>query len=404
MCLRGVPSRFQSDRGEELVVASKQIAMWNFNDVMQWAGRKGVEWVLVPTGGQHFNGQAEKMIGLIKKQIWRSFEGKKHSHEETVTILQEAAQVVNSRPLACNPWAEGRPLCPEDLMPGRARSGQPVVPLETGQQLTRRFRIVQQAKEEFWDRWVKEVFPSLLKQQKWFKYKRDAKIGDIVLRKDETAAGQTYKYARVTKVHVGTDGKVRAADIEYKVPGKARFRSTTRPIHKLVLIITVEEQVIEEDEGGGEALEPEPRDQGKRGDSGAQEREENGIAEMEGAENEEQPQLGEFTGESEEGIQREEPDPPTIAKRCSAPTGIRFSEGEEEMVDIGTALKRGRGRPRKLKEMDLLDPHKGSVTDSGEGVCVDPGEKGTILEAGGPGPPRGGKGWQLASDSGGEET
>jgi hypothetical protein len=45
-----------------------------------------------------------------------------------------------------------------------------------------------------------------------------------------------------------------------------------------------------------------------------------------------------------------------------------------------------------------------TVTDSGEGVCVDPGEKGAILEAGGPGPPGGGNGWQLASDSGGEET
>jgi hypothetical protein len=45
-----------------------------------------------------------------------------------------------------------------------------------------------------------------------------------------------------------------------------------------------------------------------------------------------------------------------------------------------------------------------TVTDGGEGVCVDPGEKGAILEAGGPGPPGGGKGWQLASDSGGEET
>jgi hypothetical protein len=44
------------------------------------------------------------------------------------------------------------------------------------------------------------------------------------------------------------------------------------------------------------------------------------------------------------------------------------------------------------------------VTDSVEGVCVDPGEKGAILEAGGPGLPGGGKGWQLASDSGGEET
>ncbi len=33
-----------------------------------------------------------------KKQIWQSFEGKKYSHEETVTILQEAARVINSRP------------------------------------------------------------------------------------------------------------------------------------------------------------------------------------------------------------------------------------------------------------------------------------------------------------------
>ncbi len=41
------------------------------------------------------------------------------------------------------------------------------------------------------------------------------------------------------------------------------------------------------------------------------------------------------------------------------------------------------------------------VTDSTEGVCVDPGEMGAILEAGGPGPPGGGKCGQLASDSGG---
>ncbi len=45
-----------------------------------------------------------------------------------------------------------------------------------------------------------------------------------------------------------------------------------------------------------------------------------------------------------------------------------------------------------------------TVTDGGEGVCVDPGEKGAILEAGGPGLLGGGKNWQLAPDSGGEET
>ncbi len=92
------------------------------------------------------------------------------------------------------------------------------------------------------------MFPSLLKQQKWYKYKRDAKVGDIVLRKDETAAGQTYKYARIAKVHNGSDGKVRVADIEYKVPEESKFWSTTRPIHKLVLVVPEEEQTMEETE------------------------------------------------------------------------------------------------------------------------------------------------------------
>jgi hypothetical protein len=68
MCRRGVPSQIQSDRGEQLVAASKQVTKWNFDGIMQWAGKKGIEWVLVHTGGQHFNGQAERMIGLIKKQ------------------------------------------------------------------------------------------------------------------------------------------------------------------------------------------------------------------------------------------------------------------------------------------------------------------------------------------------
>jgi hypothetical protein len=44
------------------------------------------------------------------------------------------------------------------------------------------------------------------------------------------------------------------------------------------------------------------------------------------------------------------------------------------------------------------------VMDGVEGVCVDPGEMGAILESGGLGPPGGGKGRQLASDSGGGQT
>ncbi len=42
--------------------------------------------------------------------------------------------------------------------------------------------------------------------------------------------------------------------------------------------------------------------------------------------------------------------------------------------------------------------------DSKGEVCMDPGEKGAVLEAGGPSLPGEGKDWQLASDSRREET
>jgi hypothetical protein len=158
MCNKGMPTRFQSDRGEQLVAAAKQVSSWDFKEVIQWAGRKGIEWTLVPTGGQHFNGQAERMIGLIKKHLWRSFEGKRYSHQEIITILQEATQVINSQPLRRNLGPEGEPLCVQDLMLGRARPGQPEIKFETGRQLTRRFENVQQVKKKFWSRWIEETF------------------------------------------------------------------------------------------------------------------------------------------------------------------------------------------------------------------------------------------------------
>jgi hypothetical protein len=173
-----------------------------------------------------------------------------------LTILAEAVQKINSRALTWNPRPEGEPLCVQDLIVGRAKPGQVEVKFESGSKLTKRFENVQRTQQEFWKRWIEEVFPEKLRQSKWKREKRDLRVGDIVLRKDETAAGQTYKYAKVIRVQVSSDGKVRAADIEYKLPGKSVFRTTTRPIHKLVLVIPVEEQGPTADHAGGPEADP----------------------------------------------------------------------------------------------------------------------------------------------------
>jgi hypothetical protein len=349
------------------------------------------------------------MIELIKKQLCQTFEGKKHSHEETLTLLVEAVQKTNSRPITLNPGPEGEPLCTQDLMLGRAQPGQVEVKFETGKQLTQRFENVQRTQKEFWKRWVEEVFPEMLKQHKWTRDKKDLKVGDIVLRKDETAAGQTYRYARVTKVHVSTDGRVRAADIEYKLPGEAVYRTTTRPIHKLVMVLPVEEQVAaggQEKEGGTRPKEPAPLPTREQGPPPA---EEIRVVEVK------KKLPSEDSRESIPQPTRKTQGRPTLAikfkkvssrKKAGEQTRtvvVAVPKEEGEIVDV-RAVKRKRGRPKKTLRTDPLDPRKGSVLNPGKGVCADPVERGAILEVEGPGPPSRVSERQLSPDRGGGKT
>jgi hypothetical protein len=348
------------------------------------------------------------MIGLIKKQLWKTFEGKRLS-QETLTLLVEAVQKINSRPITRNPTSEGEPLCVQDLMQGRAKPGQVEVKFETGKQLTRRFENVQRTQQEFLKRWIEEVFPKMLKQSKWKRDKRDLKVGDIVLRKDETAAGQTYKYAKVIKVHVNTDGRVRAADIKYKLPGESVFRMTTRPIHKLVLVTLVEEQAVageQEEEGVTRAKEPAPLAVEK---PGPPQQEEVGAAETE----EDLP--GEVPQGTTPQLTEEKQEKPKVAVKYKKVISrkkageqartiiVLVPEEEEEMVDVGMKQKK-RGRPRKTPGTDPSDPRKGSVPDPGKGVCTDPVNGGAILRKGGPDPQGGNKERQLSPDKGRERT
>jgi hypothetical protein len=82
---------------------------------------------------------------------------------------------------------------------------------------------------------------------------------------------------------------------------------------------------------------------------------------------------------------------------------VTMPKEEAEMVDIGARPKK-RGRPRKTPNVVLPDPHKGSVSDHGKGVCADPVNGGAILGKGGPDPHSRDRERQLAPDKGREKT
>ena len=130
ICMRGTPARIYSDRGTQLVEAAKQVTSWNFSQIQEWCNEKKFVWEFVPTQGQHMNGQAERMIGLVKRVPVPILENKKYSYEELNTVLAEVAIIVNSRPIgikgrAGNIREELHPISPLHLMLGRGSINPP---------------------------------------------------------------------------------------------------------------------------------------------------------------------------------------------------------------------------------------------------------------------------------------
>jgi hypothetical protein len=154
--------------------------------------------------------------------------------------------IVNSRPIGIagrdSDLEAGTPITPLHLMLGRATIEAPQMDFNTDFNLTCRLQFVDEVKREFWHKWRAIVFQGLDRSYKWRQDQRDSQVGDIVLLKDETAAGDTYKLARVVEVFRNTqDARVCEVTVAYKNFNEKSFRTSTRPIHKIVLVVPAED-------------------------------------------------------------------------------------------------------------------------------------------------------------------
>jgi hypothetical protein len=192
------------------------------------------------------NSQAERLIGPVKKVLRSTLENKSCSFNELSTILYESALIVNTRPIGIagrgSDLEAGTPITPLHLLLGRASIEAPQMDFHNAFNLTRRLQFVEEVKREFWNKWKAIVFQGLDKSYRWRQNQRDSLVGDVVLLKDETATTCTYKLARVSEVIPDErEGKIRKVVVAYKNFNERVFRQSTRPIHKIVLIVPAED-------------------------------------------------------------------------------------------------------------------------------------------------------------------
>ncbi len=246
MAMHGAPSRFQSDQGTQLVAADKQIRTWDLARVQSEVGARGAEWHLVPTGAQHFNGQAEQMIGLLKPCLDQALAGKRYSYGELATVMAVAAQIVNSRPIARgseDTQAVG-PITPLHLQLGRATVEVPRVRFEEAPSLTWRLQHADEGVKQFWRKWMHLVFQEKLLSRTWRKAKQNVAVGDVVYMMEKDDNDEFCRMGVVEEVKEGLDGCIRMATVRYTNPGgESCGRSSPKlafcPIHKLAVIVPV---------------------------------------------------------------------------------------------------------------------------------------------------------------------
>ncbi len=244
MALHGAPKRFQSDKGTQLVAASKQLATWDWTAVYELAEKAGAEWHIVPTGGQHYNGQAERLIGLLKRCLEGTLNSRRLTLGELNTVVAEAAQMVNSRPIAKNSGdpETGGPITPLHLQLGRATVEVPSIKFEEAPRLTQRLQFIEEAKKQFWKKWMQQVFSGRMLNQKWTKTVRNVAVGDIIYLAEAENDDPTYRLGKVVEANPGEDGCVLTVRVQYTNPGKSEEKRSppkipTRPIHKVAVVV-----------------------------------------------------------------------------------------------------------------------------------------------------------------------
>ncbi|XP_073827967.1 uncharacterized protein isoform X1 [Musca autumnalis] len=228
---RGVPVRIRSDRGTNFIGASKENFVFDSCKIGDECTRRGIEWVFNNPADPSAGGAWERMVRAVKNVLAFTLKEKSPQVETLNSLLIEAENLVNSRPLTHLPIEseDSEPLTPNHFLVG----GPNFIQTPTVNEnicLRKQWHILQQMKQTFWKRWIQEYLPDLVRRTKWFHPVPPIKVGDVVVVCDSNVARGEWKRGVVVEVCTAADGQVRSAVVKTSA-GKLR-----RPASKLAVL------------------------------------------------------------------------------------------------------------------------------------------------------------------------
>ena len=196
---RGPVRNIRSDQGTNFVGASNELknALKEMDEerISAYLHENSCEWIPfqfnVPHAS-HMGGVWERQIRTVREAIETTLmkAGEQLDDEAFRTFITEAENIVNSRPLSvshlCSPDAP-EPLTPNHLLTLKSKIVLPPPGNFQREDLycRKQWRRVQFLTNEFWSRWRQEFLQNLQTRQKWTHPKRNLKIKNIVISKED---------------------------------------------------------------------------------------------------------------------------------------------------------------------------------------------------------------------------
>ena len=211
----------------------------NFVGARHFLTNNGCEVRFNPPSSSHRGGFYERLIGVTRRVLEGILiQHSGHLSEESfLTLLAEAAWVVNCRPLSVetiNDPTSFEPLTPNTLLTQKSYSTGENQDIPAEDQYARvQWKRINYLAQLFASRWQGEVMHLLQERQRWERPRCNIRKDDIVLLVDEQRHRSHWRLARVIDVIMGSDGLARSATI------MVADRSTyDRPIQKLVHLLS----------------------------------------------------------------------------------------------------------------------------------------------------------------------
>ena len=225
---RGMPSVFYSDNSKTFEGTDKKLQII--------FGSFCPQWNFIPPRSPWWGGFWERQIKSIKNCLKKSLHFQKLTRSELETEIHEIEAIVNSRPLTyiSNDIRDKNPLTPSHFLLNKTYGTKLENVIEdfdvSSQDLQLNYSIRKGCISLFWRTWSEEYLKSLPCVISKAFHKKQVKVGDLVLIRDENKAKIFWPMGIITQTFLSEDGACRSVVLK---TSKGLIKRSVNNLHQL---------------------------------------------------------------------------------------------------------------------------------------------------------------------------